>query len=350
MSSVLELMHYAAPYEGNFLRSIRALAQALRERGMQTVLVFPEKARERAWAQRLGTEYPVYFLPRGTAAAARLLRSVCRKHDVVSVHSHFVDSHFYLPLRLALFGKAVPHIYHAHSLPHFSRGSMALRRQLVHASRVLCVSRAVQSAYAAAGFSDCVLVPNGVDFGRLRHTQPLACRHPFVLMFGYDFSIKGIDVALDAFARYDPAHRFTLGICVAGHYEQAHAALCARFGEVPAWVELLPPREDIGAYYGAADVFLSASRTEGMPYAVSEAAYCGLPLALSDIGPHRELSLPRTEWFPQPDAAALFDAVCRAAETGGMPENTAYAAQRFSLDAWTQSVLPQLFPKKERSV
>ena len=350
MSSVLELMHYAAAYEGNFLCSIRALAKALREHGTDTVLVFPPAARERAWASALEQEYPVYYLPAGTAAAARLLRRICRLHDVAAVHSHFVDSHFYLPLRFALFGSAVPHIYHAHSLPHFSRGSMALRRQLVNASRVLCVSEAVRSAYTAAGFSGCVLVPNGVDFARLRQTEPFACRHPFVLTFGYDFRIKGIDAALDAFARFDPQHRFTLGICVAGHHDEAQAAVCARFGSVPDWVRLLPPREDVGTYYGAADVLLSASRTEGMPYAVLEAAYCGLPLALSDIAPHRQLGLPQAEWFPQADEGALFSAVCRAAETGGMQENPAYAAETFSLQTWTQNVLSQLFPKKERSV
>ena len=95
---------------------------------------------------------------------------------------------------------------------------------------------------------------------------------------------------------------------------------------------------------------MSASRTEGMPYAVLEAAYCGLPLVLSDIEPHRQLGLPRAELFPQADARALYDAVCRAVQTQGMPENTAYAAQTFSLQAWTQTVLLQLFPKKERSV
>ena len=350
MSSVLELMNYAAPYEGNFLRSIRALAQALHEQGTETVLVFPDRARNRTWAAALRREFPVYFLPRRTAAAARMLRYICRKHGVVSVHSHFVDSRFYLPLRIALAGKAVPHIYHAHSLPHFSRGSMALRRQLICASRILCVSEAVRDAYEAAGFSGCVLVPNGVDFARLRQTQALHFRHPFVLMFGYDFAIKGIDAALDAFDRFDPDHRFTVGICVAGHHVQAKDAICARFGEMPAWIELLPPREDVGAYYHASDVFLSASRTEGMPYAVLEAAYCGLPLALSDIPPHWQLGLPRAERFPQADARALFDAVCRALQSGGMPENTAYAEEQFSLKRWTQTVLSQLFPKKEHFV
>ena len=350
MSSVLELMNYAAPYEGNFLRSIRALADALRARGTDTVLVFPERARERAWAPALAEEFPVFFLPRGTAAAARLLRSIVRERDVCAVHSHFVNGQFYLPLRIALCGRAVPHIVHAHSLPHFSRGSMALRRQILHASGILCVSEAVRGAYTDAGFSGCVLVPNGVDFSRLRQEQTLSCRHPLVLTFGYHFEIKGIDTALDAFAQFDPEHRFTLGICVAGHDDRAREALCARFGEVPPWVALFPPREDVGTYYGAADVFLSASRTEGMPYAVLEAASCGLPLVLSDIEPHRQLGLPQAEWFPPADAQALYDAVVRAAQTPGMPENAPYVTQRFSLERWTQAVLPQLFPKKERSV
>ena len=350
MSSVLEIMNYAAPYGGNFLSSIRALADALRSRGTDTVLVFPQSAEKRPWAASLGNEYPVYFLPRGTAAAARLLRRIVKTHDIVCVHSHFTDSRFYLPLRIASFGKAVPHIYHAHSLPHFSCGSMALRRWMINASRILCVSEAVRSAYAAAGFSGCVLVPNGVDFARLETTAPFACRHPFVLTFGYDFTIKGIDIALDAFERYDPRHRFTLGICVAGHRAQAQEAICAKFGAVPSWVELLPPREDIGAYYRAADVFLSASRTEGMPYAVLEAAYCALPLALSDIEPHRQLGLPQAEWFSPEDTRALFDAVSRIAGTDAAAENAAYVEGRFSMRTWTQNVLSQLFPKKEQPV
>ena len=350
MSSVLELMNYAAPYEGNFLSSIRALSRALRERGTDTVLVFPESARACAWMPALARDYPVYFLPRGILPAARLLRRIIRERGVVCVHSHFTDSRFYLPLRIALCGKAVPHIYHAHSLPHFSRGSMALRRRIIRAARILCVSEAVQSAYTAAGFSGCVRVPNGVDFTRLQKTQLLSYRCPFVLTFGYDFNIKGIDAALDAFDRFDPEHRFTLGICVAGRRRQAEDALCARYGSVPAWVELLGPREDMGSYYRAADVFLSASRTEGMPYAVLEAAYCGLPLALSDIPPHRQLGLPQAEWFAQQDAKALFDAVCRAAQTAETTENAAYVSGRFSIQTWTHAVLAQLFPNKERTV
>ena len=46
---------------------------------------------------------------------------------------------------------------------------------------------------------------------------------------------------------------------------------------------------DVRRYYEAADVFISASSSEGFPNAVIEALAFGLPLVLSDIPCHREI-------------------------------------------------------------
>lgn len=43
-------------------------------------------------------------------------------------------------------------------------------------------------------------------------------------------------------------------------------------------------------YLKAADIFISASKTEGLPMAALEAMASGLPLILSDIEPHKELT------------------------------------------------------------
>ena len=148
MSSVLEIADYAAPYKGNFIASLLSLADALRDRGVGTVFLFPPRAKECGWIQEIPNAYPVFFLPE-KGGTVGLLRDVCRRYDVRCVHTHFIDRSVYIPLRIAC-GK-IPHIFHAHSLPKFSENDprLPLRRGLMHTQRALMHTNAAGSATAS---------------------------------------------------------------------------------------------------------------------------------------------------------------------------------------------------------
>jgi glycosyltransferase involved in cell wall biosynthesis len=51
-------------------------------------------------------------------------------------------------------------------------------------------------------------------------------------------------------------------------------------------VLVVAPKEDVRRFYAAADVLVSASRAEGMPFAVLEALSSGVPVVASDISGH----------------------------------------------------------------
>lgn len=91
-------------------------------------------------------------------------------------------------------------------------------------------------------------------------------------------------------------------------------AQCRRAAEGDLRIRFAGHLENVLRHLQAADFFVSASRSEGMPNAVMEALACGLPLVLSDIEPHRELlelAPSAGTLFGLDDPAALADAIQR---------------------------------------
>lgn len=103
---------------------------------------------------------------------------------------------------------------------------------------------------------------------------------------------------------------------------------------------------DIPAWLGAADIAVSASRSEGLPFNIMEAMACGLPAVASAVKGHTDLIGPENGLlFPRGDEAAFADAVMTLAGDAGIRARLGQAGrekmQRYALE----TVLPQVMER-----
>lgn len=75
-------------------------------------------------------------------------------------------------------------------------------------------------------------------------------------------------------------------------------------------------QEDLPRFYRAADLYLSASHSDGTSISLLEAMACGVPALVSDIPGNREWVIPGEHgwWFEDGDVTALFQALSGALE------------------------------------
>lgn len=115
---------------------------------------------------------------------------------------------------------------------------------------------------------------------------------------------------------------------------------------------------NIEQYYRAADLCVSSSRSEGLPFNVMEAMACGLPAVLSDVKGHEDLvrSGENGLLFPYDDQNAFIRAVKQAAEPALQAQMSAAAVQTavpYGIDAvfpTLTAIYSQAIPNQPKEV
>lgn len=362
--NVLHLTDYGAPYEGNFVASLRALERKLSEEGNGMVYVFPKRAGDMPWAKTMqGEQQNVFFIERnGFFPYARQIRRLLRESNASILHAHFIH---YKEKLAALFaattcGHRVKTVLHLHNhlvLPKSRLRALPQRLYLGSVSRFVCCSRSVADHLIADGVPPvCVCVAeNAIAFERLNSFAPLS-KESFgfpsgdriALMFGFDFLRKGVDLAVEAVRMLREAgERVSLAVVLSSRREQAEAAILSQLGSLrlPDWIRLLPARSDVATYYHLADVFLSPSREEGFCYSLVEAAYCKTPVLASAISAQKDLALPQHAFVPPENAQALLVAIHRILLEADAPEQRDALEQAkrrvveaYALSGWAERV------------
>jgi len=132
-----------------------------------------------------------------------------------------------------------------------------------------------------------VVIPNAVDVDSCPQA-PLDRAVPRLISVGRLAAPKDWTTLLSALTSFDPQAFAELVIVGDGpNREQVQDELAAR--SLGGRVRLLGERDDVSHLLADADVFLLASRSEGLPLSVIEAMAAGLPVVASDVGGLREL-------------------------------------------------------------
>jgi glycosyltransferase involved in cell wall biosynthesis len=317
---------FAARHPGGFLPSQFALARAVRERlGLRPVLVFPERARRRSlWVPEVAKAgFACEFLPQSARRRPSALLRIARAARARVVHSHF--AWFDLDSLYAGRRTRAAVVWHVHNglfeYPLKQRLSDLVKARVLArgCDAVIAVSEQVGRDVLRRGFpsSKMTVIFNGLVLDQFAH--PATGRDEMrnrlgidqdafmVLSFCWPPLRKGSDLVVDAASRIQAELDRPLSVVLAGEQPPAvEEFLRQSLGALPHGLSVIPPLDDVASLLGAADVFVSAAREEGMPFALGEAMAAGLPVVSSDIpGSARYWSAPGFMRYPVEDRDAL---------------------------------------------
>ncbi|MGA9860086.1 MAG: glycosyltransferase [Solirubrobacteraceae bacterium] len=364
MASIHHLADYGGPYPGSFVPMLAATAAEAGRRGHHNTIWLSAVARHRAWLGELESLAEVRLLEtaEGTVRAVRPTIAALRgrlsgSDEPVVLHTHF--STYDIPAALTgLTRRRTAVFWHEHTRLHEDRAARlrnATRYRLLGPSvdGMLCVSPEIRSSLRErhAPARRLIDFPNAIDLGRFppvsderrkatRREMGVADATSVILHFGWDWRRKGGDLMLDASERLGTDAE-VLWLTVGADADADADAVGHR-----ANVRTLPPTDDVSGLYAAADVFLSCSRAEGMPYSVLEALASGLPVVGTDLPGQRPLlsGLPGAA-IVATETDAIADGVRRmlALSDSERQRHATLARERvqehYSVDAWASRLV-----------
>ena len=306
-------MDYAAPYRGNFIESIGNLEKYLNARGDRLIYMLPSAAEKLYWVEELKNNGKiVYFIENSFFSKQILIKNILHLHLIIKkenvdfIHTNFIAHNYSLFIIRNFINhsiRIVGQFQNHYTLPHhiYSKFKIFVTKHTY--DEIIAVSDSVRKSLVSN-----LIIPkkitticNSLSYSRLDKHVSICLKEEenqkIIMMFGWPFYRKGVDIALNAIKTINESNnRVLLAIILSGGFDLIKKEIIQKLGFFPEWVKILEPREDIASYYNASDVFISPSREEGYTFAVLEAAYCKCLLVASKIGGNPQ-DIPNIELF-----------------------------------------------------
>lgn len=351
--TILQVCAYAAPYEGNFINSLKILGQSCEEKGIKMIYAFPETACNISWCQELEKITDVYYLPLARARIKiktykELIKIYNKYSDLEIIHSHF--ELYDAPISLTA-PKNVKVFWHLHdALECYSdlKNRIAFKVQygFCHKNaKLLAVSPKLMEYAIKQGFprNNTCYIPNGLDIRRIRQVSSKNDKKEFdFLMFGWDFEIKGVDLCIEAVKMLNDPN-VKVAIVGSSHTEKI---IEEKYGNVIG-INIIKPVKDINELYTKTKCFLHISRAEGLSYALLEAVYAGLQVICSDIEENRFAEVfPTVKMVKSENISDICSAMENVLQEPECFEEKVHISrkiieEKYSISCWVKNMLKQ---------
>lgn len=179
----------------------------------------------------------------------------------------------------------------------------------------------------------------------MRNKLGLKDKQKLCLFLGWHLHTKGVDIAFKAIEKISKTNPdIVLGVVgFSGTPSEKNLNSIKEFTGVDphsSFIKYLESTDDIFAYHKAADVYLSASRTESFSYGALEAISQNTPLVVSDI--------PGTIWtygydkvfvYPPEDYNLCASAIEKAIKLDrNAPSNSDEFIKKYSIENWCKEI------------
>ena len=364
VEKVMFLCDYQAPYGGNFIPSLMALDIALEQRSVQTVYAFPKQAGQRQWFRELekrGKTLEVFTKEQSKVGLIKSIQKLIDKHDITVLYTHFIS----MPTVTALsfLRPRITTVAHIHSDFSAGRTTWKLKAYRCLFYRILAKNIhfiSVSEAFEEYNPKRIKWIPNAlaveriscehIDAKLVREGSGVAEDELLVEIFAWSPFVKGLDIAVNAVKMINETENFTVKLAiVCGRQmvpekmrEWVAAHTCCTGEE--AYLIFLTPTEDVYSYHQAADILLSASRSEGFSYAILEMLSLGKRCVISNIpGVTWAKEFESVTAFESENYEACAEAICKAIRE--IPKQNVKVSDevldKYSIAKWTEAVIAQ---------
>ena len=343
------VMSFNGPYYSNFVSSIFSLEENMKKQGIETVYIFPSEDKEFEWMLKFkeltDKIYFVDYAPRTLGNFLEIKRILkCEKVNLIYSRMSGWDfvARFAFP--------SLPVIWHMD----FRVNVEDKKRRLLNYIKFrfigfgktyhIAASKPVADAINTLKPKNrAIAIINSLDFSRLNLKSAHRLSKPYkLLLFGWLPIVKGLDTTLEAVTKLNESeNNYELLISSQPFTEEY---MEDKYGnDIPSFVKMLVPTDNVAELYDESDIMISASRSESFSFCLAEAIYSGLPVVFSDIeGTSWAREFKNAYEFKTADSDDLIRALNEVRNDVNNDEldfNRKLMQEKYSMDAWSEKII-----------